>query len=64
MAVGETTFSCRRRLKTYPRDNITDEWFSVFAVPALETEFVKRLDLEAVVDKFDYGHQKRIICQK
>ncbi|CAL1672073.1 unnamed protein product [Lasius platythorax] len=57
----ERSFSCLRRLKTCPRNSMTNKGLSDLALLIVEKETVKQVNLAAVMDKFDSEHQNRRI---
>ena len=60
-AACERSFSCLRRLKTYLRNKSGDARTSNLGVLAISSCRTKKLDVNAVIDRFAANHSNRRI---
>ena len=60
-ATAERSFSALKRIKTYLRSTMLQEWLNNLAILSIECSLSGTLDLEEVIDKFDEQHPCRIL---
>lgn len=61
MGFCQRTFSSLRRIKTYLKNKISDDYLTNLAVINIETFSAKKLNLENVVDSFGVNPRRIIL---